>query len=96
MAGYRPDQRRPPALPRGCGDGDGDGTLVGNLRRELQRLGLLARGQSKTDQGVAAGSVEAGYEFKLQRSLWRAEFGENVLQARVLTLRIAEVLDSFG
>ncbi|KAL8370182.1 hypothetical protein RB595_000529 [Gaeumannomyces hyphopodioides] len=80
----------------GCGDGDGDGTLVGDLRRELQRLGLLARGQRKTDQGVAAGSVEAGYEFKLQRSMWRAEFGENVLQARVLTLRVAEVLDSFG
>ncbi|KAL8420199.1 hypothetical protein RB594_003110 [Gaeumannomyces avenae] len=80
----------------GCGDGDGEGTMIGTMRRELQGLGLLARGQRETDQGLAAGSVEAGYEFKLKRSMWRAEFGENVLQARVLTLRVAEVLDSFG
>ncbi|KLU87401.1 hypothetical protein MAPG_06401 [Magnaporthiopsis poae ATCC 64411] len=75
---------------------DGEGTMIGSLRRELQRLGLHAGGQATMDQGGAGVPAEPGYEFKLQRPMWRVETGERVLQAQTLTLRIVEVLDSFG
>lgn len=80
----------------GCGDGDGEGTMIGSLRRELQRLGLHAGGQATMDQGGVGAPAEPGYEFRLQRPMWRVETGERVLQAQTLTLRIVEVLDSFG
>lgn len=76
---------------KGPGDGDGEGTLVAALRLVLVQLGLFAGAQATTEPGG-----EAGYEFKLQHSLWRTTRGERVIQARVLILKIVEVLDSFG